>query len=70
MKKSKIVRSVCLFSSLFLLGACSNSNDPDTTESGNHVTSDEEGDFFEDKKGVILLRPREQRTHQYSITLL
>lgn len=33
-------------------------------------TSDEEGDFFEDKKGVILLRPREQRTHQYRITLL
>lgn len=33
-------------------------------------TSDEEGDFFEDKKGVILLRPQELRTHQYRITIL
>ena len=33
-------------------------------------TSDEEGDFFEDKKGVILLRPQEQRTHQYRMTFL
>lgn len=33
-------------------------------------TSDEEGDFFEEKKGVILLRPQEQRTHQYRINIL
>ena len=33
-------------------------------------TSAEEGDFFEDKKGVIQLAPQETRSHQYRITIL
>ena len=33
-------------------------------------TSAEEGDFFEDKKGVIELAPQETRSHQYRITIL
>ena len=33
-------------------------------------TSAEEGDFFEDKKGVIQLDPQETRSHQYRITIL
>ena len=33
-------------------------------------TSAEEGDFFENKKGVIQLDPQETRSHQYRITIL
>lgn len=43
MKNSKIVKSVCLFSSVFILGACSNSDDQETIGSGNHATQGEEG---------------------------